>query len=129
MSAPSSARMAAATRSTSARAPAGMSASGMVRLLATGCVGARGSLRLPDRLLDGLRLVELGGELLAHGPAEGLLDEAAGLAALAAGEAPRLDLRLAGGRDDDADDLLHARPPTSISTTMDPSASDCSVAA
>ena len=44
-----------------------------------------------------LALVELGGQLLAGALAEGLLDELAGLAALAAGEATRLDLGLALG--------------------------------
>ena len=53
------------------------------------------SLRLLDLLVGGLCLVELGRELLVHRLAEGLLDEAAGLATLAAGEALRLDPGLA----------------------------------
>src|SRR5262245_56932506 len=84
------------------------------------------SLRLADLLLGRLRLVVSGGELLAHRLPEGLLEEAAGLAAFAAREAFRLDPRLALRADDDPDELLHAWPPTSSSTTMDPSASDCS---
>jgi hypothetical protein len=87
----------------------------------------RTSLRLPDLRLGALSLVELGRELLGDRLAEGLLDEPAGLAALAAREALRLHLRLAPGGDDHADDLLHAWPPTSILTRMLPSAKDCSV--
>ena len=52
------------------------------------------SAGLLELLVGGLALVELGGQLLASALAQCLLDELAGLAALAAGEAARLDLGL-----------------------------------
>ena len=52
----------------------------------------RRSVGLLELLVGGLALVELGGQLLVGALPEGLLDELAGLAALAAGEAARLDL-------------------------------------
>ena len=55
----------------------------------------RGLLRLAEFLAGLLALVELGGEGLGGPSAQGLLDEPAGLAALAAGEAAGLDPGLA----------------------------------
>src|SRR3954468_4080589 len=85
----------------------------------------RGSLRLAEFLVRLLALVELGRERLGGPPAERLLDEPAGLAALPAGEALGLDLCLADGGDGDLDDL-HDAPPTVIDSLMEPSASGCS---
>ncbi len=61
----------------------------------------RGSLRLAEFLIGLLALVELGGEGLGGPGAQGLLDESAGLAALAAGKATGLDPGLAGRADGD----------------------------
>src|SRR4051794_1534354 len=74
---------------------------------------ARRSLRLPEFLAGLLALEELGGQGLGGARAEGLLDEPAGVAALAAGEPPGLDLGLALGADGDLDGL-QAAPPTLI---------------
>jgi len=49
----------------------------------------------------------MGGLALGSGDAEGLLQELAGLQAVAASEALGLDGALAGGRDDDFDDSRH----------------------
>src|SRR3954470_9860236 len=74
-------------------------------------------------LVEGLALVELGGEGLGGPAAEGLLDEPAGLAALGSGEAPGLDLGLALGIDGDLDELAQDAPPTLIDNLMLPSLS------
>ena len=73
-----------------------------------------------------LALVELGGQLLTGGLTESLLDELAGFATFAAGEAARLDLGLTLGVDGELDDL-HEPPPTRMVSLIDPSARDCSV--
>ena len=65
----------------------------------------RRSVGLLELLIGGLALVELSGQLLVGALTEGLLDEPAGFAALAAGEAARLDLGLTLGVDGDLDDL------------------------
>src|SRR5208337_4206886 len=84
------------------------------------------SVRLLELLVGRLALVELRGQLLVGALTEGLLDEPARFPALAAGEAVRLDLRLALGAGGDLDDL-HEPPPTRIVSLIDPSARDCSV--
>src|SRR4051812_8881769 len=96
--------MAPAMISMVARAPAGGSTSGIARLLGAGVGEVRGSLRLPEGLVGGLALVELGGLDIGGGEAEGLLQEPAGGQALAAGVAPGLHGRLAARRDGDLDD-------------------------
>ena len=75
---------------------------------------------------NAVRLVELGGEGLGGPGAQGLLDEPAGLAALASGEASGLDPGLAPGVDGDLDGLVQDTPPTWMVSLIDPSASDCS---
>src|SRR3954454_17388306 len=81
---------------------------------------------LAEVLVEGLALVELGGEGLGGSAAEGLLDEPAGLAALGAGEAPGLDPGLAPGADGDLDGL-HEAPPTWIVSCTEPSGRPCSI--
>ena len=81
----------------------------------------RGLLRLAEFLIGLLALVELGGEGLGRTSAQGLLDEPAGLAALAAGEAAGLDPGLTGRADGDPDGL-QATPPSRIVTSIEPSA-------
>lgn len=96
--------------------------------IASSSVGSEGTLSLLGllQLLAGLlALVELGGQPLARTPAERLLDEPAGFAALAASEAFRLHLCLSLWADGDLD-ALHEAPPTVTVSLMDPSARVCS---
>ena len=102
--------------------------SGVIGTGGAGGSGAGHQLRLAEFLAGLLALVELGGERLGRRPAEGLLDEPAGLAALAAGEAPGLDPGLALRADGDLDGL-QAAPPTGIVSPIDPSARACSTTA
>ena len=90
-----------------------------------GWMRGRSQVRLAELLAGLLALVELGGERLGGPPAEGLLDEPAGLAALAAGEAPGLDRRLALRADGDLDGL-HERTSDWIVSLIEPSARGCS---
>jgi Uri superfamily endonuclease len=79
-------------------------------------------------LLDGRRLMELGGELFVNSLAEGLFDEPAGIAATRSGEPPGPNAGLALGGDGDFDDLRHAAPPWIwIVSLIEPSARVCSV--
>src|SRR4051812_30113932 len=98
----------------------------MARLHNDGALPMPESLRLLQLLGGLLALVEVGRERLGRARAEGLLDEPAGLAALAAGEPPGLDLRLARGAHGDLDDLAQEAPPTLMVSLMDPSARGCS---
>src|SRR5262249_46778815 len=87
-----------------------------------------GSARLVQAVLCALLLVELCRERFGHPPAERLLDEPAGLAALGAGEAAGLD-RGAALRVDGHLDRFHAPPPTPMVRRIEPSASACSLTA
>src|SRR3954454_1866363 len=102
--------MAPATLSTRARASAGTSASGITRLLGTGCV-ARRSLGLREGLVGGLALEELGGLAVDGRDSQGLLQELAGREAVAASVALGLHGRLAARRDRDLDDPGHGGSP------------------
>jgi hypothetical protein len=74
-------------------------------------VAAWSSLALLQVLLTGGRLMEFRLELLIGLLSEGLLDELAGLTALATDEPFRFDTRLTVGGDDDFN-RLQAAPPT-----------------
>ena len=89
-------------------------------------IARAGSGGLIEMLAGLLALVELGGERLGGPPAEGLLDEPAGLAALGAGEAPGLDLVSPFGQTVISMVLLktHLRPV--IVSLIEPSARGCS---
>ena len=73
-----------------------------------------------------LALVELGSQHLGGLLTEGLLDEPAGVHALRASEALRLDRRFTLGADGDLDDLAQAPPPIWITSLTLPSGRDCS---
>lgn len=86
-----------------------------------------GSLPLAGLLLDALAGMEFAGQPFVGALAQCLLDELAGLAALAAGKAFGLDSSLALGRYDDFDGLHQAAPPTLMVSLMEPSLRACSV--
>jgi hypothetical protein len=86
----------------------------------------RWSVLLPEVLTGLLTLVELGGQCLGGPLPEGLLDEPAGVPALAAAEALGLDGGLALRRDDKLDGLAQEPPPTVMVNLTLPSGRGCS---
>lgn len=84
---------------------------------------------LPKRLPLHCREVELPRQLLVRAITEGLFDELAGQAALAAGKALGFDLCGAVRRNGDFYGFQVAPPATCTVSLMEPSASDCSTTA
>ena len=81
---------------------------------------------LAQLLLLAVTLMELWFELFCFSLAQGLFQEPAGRATVAAGKALGFDAGLAIRGDDDFDCLLHAAPPTWMVSLMEPSSSGCS---